>query len=123
MLTIISIKRTGNLIVNSFYNEIPNDPTELKRKKVNNAIKELKSARLLDEKTVTKLESQEVKTPAFNTFPKTSKPKKPGRPVTSSVNCHSTIISQYANHYLLPQRQRINLTLKTQLTSSKKYII
>ena len=123
MLTIISIKRTDSLIVNSFYNEIPNDPTELNRKKVNNAIKELKSARLLDEKTVTKLESQEVKTPAFNTFPKTSKPKKPGRPVISSVNCHTTIISQYANHYLLPQRQRISLTLKTQLTSSKKYII
>ena len=34
------------------YKEIPNDRTKLNRKKVNNAINKLKSAKLLDEKKI-----------------------------------------------------------------------
>ena len=77
-----------------FYNEIPNDQTELNRKNVNNAIKKLKPARLLNEKIETKLEVQEAKTPAFYIFSKIHKPDNPGIPVISSVNCHTTSISQ-----------------------------
>ena len=47
-----------------FYKEVQNDPTELNRKKINNAIKELKSARLLDQKVATKLGVQEARTPS-----------------------------------------------------------
>ena len=63
-----------------FCKEIPNDPTELNRKKVNNAIKELKSAKLLDEKIAKKLEVQEAKALAFYMFPKIQKPENRGRP-------------------------------------------
>ena len=83
-----------------FYKETPNDPTELNRKKVNNAIKELTSARLLDKKIATKLEVQEAKASAFYIFPKMYKPGNPGRLVKSSVNCHTTSISQYVDHNL-----------------------
>ena len=62
-----------------FYKEVPNDPTELNRKKVN-AIKERKYARLLDKNIATKLEVQEAKTLAFYMFPKLHKPENPGKP-------------------------------------------
>ena len=77
-----------------FYKEIPNEPSKLNRKKVNN-----ESARLLDEKIATKLEVQEAKTPAFYMFPKIHKPENPGRPVISSVNCNTNRISQYVDHH------------------------
>ena len=85
-----------------FCKEISNDPTELNRKKVKNAIKELKSAKLLDEKIATEPEVQEAKALAFYMFPKIHKPKNRGRPVISSVNCHTTSISQYVDHHLQP---------------------
>ena len=63
-----------------FYKEVLNDPTELNRKKVNNAIKERKYARLLDKNIATKLEVQEARTLAFYMFPKLHKPENPGKP-------------------------------------------
>ena len=63
-----------------FYKEVLNDPTELNRKKVNNAIKERKYARLLDKNIATKLEVQEARTQAFYMFPKLHKPENPGKP-------------------------------------------
>ena len=72
----------------------------MNRKKINSAIKELKSARLLDEKIATKLEVQEAKAPAFYMSPKMHKPKDLGRPVISFINCHMTSISQYVDHHL-----------------------
>ena len=74
-----------------FYKEISNDPTEMK---VNNVIKEIKSARSRDQKIATKLEVQEAKTPVFYMFPKIHKPDNPGRPMISSVNCHRASLSQ-----------------------------
>ena len=74
-----------------FYKEISNDPTEMK---VNNVIKEIKSARSQDQKIATKLEVQEAKTPVFYMFPKIHKPDNPGRPMISSVNCHRASLSQ-----------------------------
>ena len=51
-----------------FYKEIPNDPTEMNRKKVNNAIKELKSARLLNERKAKKLQFKKQKHRRFICF-------------------------------------------------------
>ena len=53
-----------------FYNEIPNDQTELNRKNVNNAIKKLKPARLLNEKIETKLKFKKQKHQRFIYFQK-----------------------------------------------------
>ena len=85
-----------------FYKDIPNDPIDLNRKNVNNGIKELKSAILLNEKTATKLEVEEAETPAFNMYPNMNKAENPGRPVINSVNCHTTSISQYVDHHQQP---------------------
>ena len=117
----------ANLELNSkkFYKEIPNDPTELSRKKFNNVIKELKSARLLNEKITTKLDIQEAKIQAFYMFPKLHKPENPGRPVISSVNYHTTSISQYVNHHLQPHVKELKSYVKdsTDFIKKKKIII
>ena len=78
-----------------FYKEVPNDPTELNRKKVN-AIKERKYARLLDKNIATKLEVQEAKTLAFYMFPKLHKPEYPGKPeIVPLIAYRNTSITIY----------------------------
>ena len=118
--TIISIKRTDNFNNKEFYKKIPNDPIELNRKKVNNAIRQLKSARLLDETIAAKLEVQEAKTPAFYMLLKILKPENRGRPVISSVNCHTTSISQYVNHHLQPRVIEVKSYVKSSADFIKK---
>ena len=78
-----------------FYKEVPNDSTELNRKKVN-AIKERKYARLLDKNIATKLEVQEAKTLAFYMFPKLHKPENPGKPeIVPLIAYRNTSITIY----------------------------
>ena len=78
-----------------FYKEVPNDPTELNRKKVN-ALKERKYARLLDKNIATKLEVQEAKTLAFYMFPKLHKPENPGKPeIVPLIAYRNTSITIY----------------------------
>ena len=78
-----------------FYKEVPNDPTEMNRKKVN-AIKERKYARLLDKNIATKLEVQEAKTLAFYMFPKLHKPENPGKPeIVPLIAYRNTSITIY----------------------------
>ena len=47
-------------------------------------------------------------------FPKILNTENPGRPVISSVNCH-TIISQYVNHHLQPDLKKLNSYVKDSL--------
>ena len=103
-----------------FYKEIPDDPTELNRKKSEQCIKELKSARLLDEKIATKLEVQEAKTLTSIMFPKIHKPENPGRPVISFINCHTTSISQYVDHHIQPHAKELKSYVKDSTDFLKK---
>ena len=63
-----------------FDKKIPNDPTESNRN----------------------LQTLEARTPNFYMQRKIHKQGNPGRPVISSVNCHTTKISQYVDHHLQP---------------------
>ena len=103
-----------------FYKKILNDPTEFNRKKVKNAIKELKSARLLDGKIAIKLEVLEVKTLAFYMLPRIHKPENPGRPVASSVSCYTTSISQNVDHHLQPHVKESKFYVKDSTDFIKK---
>ena len=96
-----------------FYKEIPNDLTQSNRKKVNHPIKELKSARILDEKN-DKVESSNYM------FPKKHKPEKPGRLVMNSVNCHTTSITQYVDHHLQPHAKDLKSYIKNSTDFIKK---
>ena len=92
----------------------------MNRKKSEQCIKELKSARLLDEKIATKLEVQEAKTLTSIMFPKIHKPENQGRPVISFINCHTTSISQYADHHLQPHAKELKSYVKDSTDFLKK---
>ena len=83
-------------------------------------MKALISTGLLEEKIAAKLEVQEVKTLAFYMFPKIHKPENPGRPMISPVNCHTTSIFQYANHYLQPLVKELKSHVKDSTDFIKK---
>ena len=95
-----------------FYKKLTSDPTNTNKYKVNNAIKELQSSRLIDEKLANKLEVKEAKTPYFKMFPKIHKEGNPGRPVISSVNCHTSNISQYIDYELQPHVKELKSYVK-----------
>ena len=55
---------------------------------------------MLSSKTSKMLITMEPKTPKFYTLPKIHKPNNPGRPVISSINCHTAKISQFVDYHL-----------------------
>ena len=73
---------------------------------------EPKSSHLLDEKFANDLLSSEVKTPKFKMLPKVYKDGNPGRPVVSSIDCHTTKISKYINYQLQPHVKELKLHVK-----------
>ena len=85
-----------------FYKKLTIDTTEINRIKVNRTINELKSSHLLNEKIANDLLSSEAKTPQFKMLPKVHKEENPGRPVVSSIDCHTTKISKYIDNQLQP---------------------
>ena len=103
-----------------FYKEISNEPTELNRKKANNAIKELKSGRLLDKKIATNLGVQEEKASTFYMLPKKHKPENPGRPLINPVNYHTPSLSQYLDHHLQPHIKELKAFFKDSTDFIKK---
>ena len=92
----------------------------MNRKKVKNAIKELKSARLLDEKIAIRLEVQEAKTLAFYMLPRIQKSENSGKPVTSSVNCYTTSVSQNVDYHLQPHVKESSFYIKDSTDFIKK---
>ena len=48
------------------------------------------------------LTTSDVTTPQFHILPKIHKLSIPGRPVVSSVECHTSKISKFVDHYLKP---------------------
>ena len=103
-----------------FYKEISNEPTELNRKKANNAIKELKSGRLLDKKIATNLGVQEEKASTFYMFPKKHRTENPGRPLINPVSYHTPSLSQYLDHHLQPRIKELKALFKDSTDFVKK---
>ena len=78
------------------------NPTKLHAELVNRTIDNFKKERILDEKIANALKATDVKTPHFYLPPKIHKPNNPGRPVVSSINCHTSKISHFVDFYLQP---------------------
>ena len=53
---------------------------------------------LLTLKTGKSLLEEKIKTPEFHLLPKIHKANNPGRPVISSVNCHTSRISEFVDY-------------------------
>ena len=95
-------KANEQLQDNSFYQKLNVDPTAKHSVIVNSAIESFRKQELLSNSTVSKLTVDEVRTPQFYIFPKFHKANIPGRPAVSSVDCHTSKISKFDDHYLQP---------------------
>ena len=96
----------------TFYKILSHDPTKLHAELVNGTIDNFKKERILDEKIANALKATDVKTSHFYLLPKIHKPNNPGRPVVSSINCHTSKISQFVDFHLQPFVQSMDSYLK-----------
>ena len=85
-----------------FYQELPLDPFIEYQKLIVDSLKELQRNRLIDEETLDILKPTNTKPARFYLLPKIHKKNNPGRPVVSSVNCHTTKLSRFVDHYIQP---------------------
>ena len=79
---------------------------------VNDTIDRFKKENLLSKKLADGLKSVNPKTPKFYISPKIHKENNPGRPVINSINCHSSEISRFVDHYLQPLVREITSCIK-----------
>ena len=77
------------------YEQFNLDPTDLHTEKIKSEINNLKYENLLTSKTANSLLEGKKQTPEFHLLPKMHKANNPGRPVISSVNCHTNRISKF----------------------------
>ena len=63
-------------------------------------------------KTANSLLEEKIKTPEFHLLPKIHKANNPGRPVISSVNCHTSRFSEFVDYYLQPELRNLSPILK-----------
>jgi hypothetical protein len=90
-----------------FYRKVDENPTSLHAALVDNAIDDLKQKGLLEEKMANQLKTSNPKTPRLYLLPKIHKPGNPGRPVVSSIGCHTEKISQFVDHHLQSLNQNL----------------
>ena len=96
----------------TFYKKCDQDLTEKHNKRIQNIIESLRKSKLIDDKTADMLTETQPKTPKFYTTPKRHKPNNPGRPVISSINCHTARISQYIDYHLQDHAKRLSSYIK-----------
>ena len=84
------------------YKSIDHDLTTINNKLVNDTIETFKKEKFIQESIAEGLKISNPKTPKFYTLPKIHKEGNPGRPVISSINCHTSNISKYVDYHLQP---------------------
>ena len=94
------------------YRKLQEDPTATNMKLVNDTIERFKKQKLINEKVAEGLKRNDPKTPKFYLRLKIHKRGNPGRPVVSSVNCHTANISKYIDYHLQPIVKEISLYVK-----------
>ena len=105
-------KANEQLQDNSFYQKLNVDPTAKHSDVVNSATESFRKQELLSNSTASKLTVDEVRTPQFHIFPKVHKTNIPRRPVVSSVECHTSKISKFVDHYLQPHAKSLPSYIK-----------
>ena len=86
----------------SFYKILPSNPTSTHCELINNTINRFKESKQLGNTQAEGLRTIEARTPLFYLLPKTHKENILGRPVVSSINSHTTKISEFVDYYLQP---------------------
>ena len=72
-----------------------------------NSLNEMLSSNMIDEETADILKPNSVKPARFYLLPKIHKKNIPGRPVISSINCHTTNLSRYVDYYIQPLATKV----------------
>ena len=80
---------------------------------VNHTIETFHRQHVLAENIADNLKTTNVKTPHFYMTPKVHKKYIPERPVVSSIDCHTSKLSKFADHYLHPTQKLYHPALKT----------
>ena len=102
------------------YKKVEENPTSLHAALVDNAIDGLRLQGHLEEKIANQLKTNNPKTPRLYLLPKIHKPGNPGRPVVSSIGCHTERISKYVDHHLQPLNQSLPSYVKDTTDFLKK---
>ena len=82
----------------NYYKRISHDPTNINIWK--SLTTQLKRFIVLAKKIADNLKTTNVKAPHFYITPKVHKKDVPGWPVVSSIDCHTSKLSQFVDHYL-----------------------
>ena len=84
------------------YRKIIYDPTTANNETIHKVISRFQKENLLSKSISEGLKTENPKTPHFYLKPKVHKEGNPGRPVISSINFHTSKISEYADYHLQP---------------------
>ena len=84
------------------YKVLAKDPTTTNNDLVNQTIDRFTKEQLINENIANGLKNPSPRTPQFYISPKIPKEGHPGRPVVSSINCHTANISKYVDYHLQP---------------------
>ena len=97
------IKETERQLHNTEnYKRLNHNPTTTSNDTVNKIIKKFHKENLISKNIAERLKIESPKLPHFYLKPKLHKEGVPGRPVISSVNCHTSKISEYVDYNLQP---------------------
>ena len=100
------------------------DPTELHTEKIKSEINNLKTENLLTLKIGRLILSshleEKIKTPEFHLLPKIHKANNPGRPVISSINCHTSRVLEFVDYYLQSEVEKLKSYFKDSTDFIKK---
>ena len=89
------------------YKKLQTDPTLQHNKLVNDTVERFKKDKSIPTKIADGLITSNPRTPKFYISPKIHKENNPGRPVISSINCHTSKISKYVDYHLQPIMKEI----------------
>ena len=71
-----------------------------------------KKEKLIPENIANGLTTNNPRTPKFYILPKIHKQGNPGRPVVSSINCHTSKLSKYFDLFLKPSVKKLKSFVK-----------
>ena len=95
-----------------YYRQLNYNPTEDHANIICNTLDEMKNNNELDEDIAEGLKPIEPRTPRFYLLPKIHKEGNPGRPVISSVNCHTSKISSFVDYHIQDSAQSLKSYVK-----------
>ena len=105
---------------NNFYRKLNHDPTPTYAERINNTIEQFKEEGLITETIAKGLKTHNPKTSNLYLNPKIHKEGSPGRPVISSIQCHSSNISKYVDYHLQPEVTKLRSYTKDSTDSTIK---